>query len=176
MEAKLLGDFHAGSRGVLEQCYRDHYRTVVGAVGRVVVGADAETVTHEVFYRLLSEPRLRANFQGGNFGAWLAQVATNAARDHLRRYRREQPGVPEGSLPDAAPSAPSEEIDAKMAIDRFRRECLPPDLAPLFEARFVRQLSQREAAEELGVPRSTLIYQEDRVRSLLKEFVLRGMQ
>ncbi len=168
---RWVADFHAGERPLLEQCYRDHYRGVVATVGRMLTGADAETVTHEVFYRLLSNPQLRENFQGGNFDAWLAQVATNAARDHLRRYRREQPEGPEGPGADS-PGASADEADARMTIDRFKRERLPPDLAGVFEARFLRQLSQREAAEELRMPRTTLVYQEQRVRSLLKSFVL----
>jgi RNA polymerase sigma-70 factor (ECF subfamily) len=172
---RWVASFHAGDRDVLERCYRDHYPSVVGIVGRLLRGADAETVTHEVFYRLLSNPRLRENFRGGNFDAWLGQVATNAARDYLRRYRREQPESPDGAPAEDAPGGPSEEVDAKMAVDRFRRERLPPDLAAVFEARFCRQLSQREAAGELGMPRSTLAYQEERIRSLLKDFFLRGM-
>jgi RNA polymerase sigma-70 factor (ECF subfamily) len=172
---RWVASFHAGDRDVLERCYRDHYPAVVAIVGRLLRGADAETVTHEVFYRLLSNPRLRENFQGGNFNAWLGQVATNAARDYLRRYRREQPESPDGAPAGDAPPGPAEEVDAKMAIDRFRRERLPPDLTAVFEARFYRQLSQREAAGELGMPRSTLVYQEERIRSLLKDFLLRGM-
>jgi RNA polymerase sigma-70 factor (ECF subfamily) len=191
LEAKFLGtpltmnagltrwvaDFHAGDRDLLEKCYRDHYRSVVATIGRFLAGADAETVTHEVFYRLLSSPKLRENFQGGNFDAWLSLVATNAARDYLRRYRREQPEVPETApAGDAHPRTHSgaiEEVDAKMAVERFRRECLPADLAPLFDARFLRQLTQRQAALELAIPRSTLVYQEERIRSLLRDFVLR---
>jgi len=167
-----VADFHAGDRGVLEQCYRDHHRAVVSAVGRMLKGADAETVTHEVFYRLLSNPRLRDNFQGGNFEAWLLQVATNAARDYLRRYRREQPEATDAAAPHDASSEDASEADAKMTVGRFQRDCLPPDLAGVFDARFLRQLSQREAARELGVPRTTLVYQEQRVRALLKDFVL----
>jgi RNA polymerase sigma-70 factor (ECF subfamily) len=169
-----IADFHAGDRGVLEQCYRDHFRAVVSTIGRLLKGADAETVTHEVFYRLLSNARLRENFQGGNFDAWLMQVATNAARDYLRRYRREQPEAPDAASSEGLSSASADEVDAKMTVGRFQRECLPPELAGVFEARFLRQLSQREAADELGMPRTTLVYQEQRVRSLLEDFVLRG--
>jgi RNA polymerase sigma-70 factor (ECF subfamily) len=170
--ARWLAEFHAGDRRVLEQCYRENYRPVVATVGRFLAGADAETVTHEVFYRLLSNPRLRENFQGGNFEAWLAQVATNAARDHLRRYRREQAEGPESAAPDDVSSGGADEADAKMMVDRFRREHLPPDLSAVFDARFLRQLPQRQAADELGMPRTTLVYQEQRIRGLLKEFVL----
>jgi DNA-directed RNA polymerase specialized sigma24 family protein len=61
---------------------------VAALVGRMLPAADAETVTHEVFYRLLSDAKLRENFRGGNFAAWLARVATNSAVDHLRRCRQ----------------------------------------------------------------------------------------
>ncbi len=158
---------------MLERCYRDHYDGVVKAVGRLLAGADAETVTHEVFYRILSSAKLRENFQGGHFDAWLTQVATNAARDFLRRYRREQPELPESSAFEGARGA-TDEIDAKVVVERFRRERLPSDLAGVFEMRFIRQLPQRQAAHELGMPRTTLVYQEQRVRVLLREFVLGG--
>jgi RNA polymerase sigma-70 factor, ECF subfamily len=173
-----LADFHAGDRSLLEQCYRDHYRTVVRAVGRLLMGADAETVTHEVFYRLLWNEKLRSNFVGGNFDAWLTQVATNLARDHLRRYRREQSESHEETA-DGDPSCGggvADEVEAKVMIDRFRRECLPAEWAGVFEARFLRQLSQRAAADELGMHRTTLVYQEQRVRALLEDFLLRGEQ
>jgi len=173
-EARWLAEFHAGDRAVLEQCYRDHYASVVRAVGRLLAGADAETVTHEVFYRLLTKPHLRENFQGGHFDAWLTHVATNAARDFLRRYRREQSELPEHAAASEGAPESGAETDAKVMVERFRRERLPADLAGVFEARFMRQLAQREAASELGMPRTTLVYQEQRIRALLREFLLGG--
>jgi RNA polymerase sigma-70 factor, ECF subfamily len=172
-----VAEFHAGDRAVIEQCYRDHYRGVVGAVGRFLQGADAETVTHEVFFRLLWNGKLRENFQGGSFNAWVTQVATNLARDHLRRYRREQQSdPPEIASGDDPPSGGgvAGEVEAKMIVERFRRERLPSEWAGVFDTRFLRQLSQRDAAKELGMHRTTLVYQEQRIRALLKEFLLRG--
>jgi RNA polymerase sigma-70 factor (ECF subfamily) len=171
-----VADFHAGDRGVIEQCYREHYRAVVSAVARLLVGADAETVTHEVFYRLLWNAKLRENFQGGSFDAWLTQVATNLARDHLRRYRREQSEPSDAPLGDdaARDGGGADEVEAKMMIDRFRHERLPAQWEGVFDARFLRQLSQRDAAQELGMHRTTLVYQEQRIRALLKDFLLRG--
>jgi RNA polymerase sigma-70 factor (ECF subfamily) len=171
-----LTDFHAGSRTVLERCYRDHYEGVVRAVRRLLSGADAETVTHEVFYRLLNNAHMRESFQGGNFEAWLRQVATNLARDHLRRYRREQPERMDDGRPDddATGATMADEVEAKMLIERFRRERLPAEWAGVFDARFLRQLSQRDAAKELGVHRTTLVYQEQRIRASLQDFLLRG--
>ncbi len=171
-----LADFHAGDRATLEQCYRDHHRAVIRAVARFLASADAETVTHEVFFRLLHNARLRENFQGGTFEAWLTQVATNLARDHLRRYRREQgePTDADTHDPAAKASGMAEEVEARMLIDRFRRELLPAEWERVFDARFLRQLSQRDAAKELGMHRTTLVYQEQRIRASLREFLLRG--
>jgi RNA polymerase sigma-70 factor, ECF subfamily len=179
LEQAWLADFHSGDRAVLEQCYRDHCSRVLRAVGRLLSGADAETVTHEVFYRLLSNSKLRENFHGGNFDAWLTLVATNSARDYLRRIRREQPELDADSPPDAhrsdpPPPNPTDEVEAKLLVDRFRAERLPPEWANVFEARFLRQLPQRQAAESLGMHRTTLVYQEQRIRALLRDFLLRG--
>src|SRR5690348_18485037 len=90
-DAAWLAAFHAGERQVLEACYRRHFGVVAAAAARVLRDVDAETVTHEIFYRLLSDPRMRAGFRGGNLGAWLGVVARRAAIDMLRKIRREAP-------------------------------------------------------------------------------------
>jgi RNA polymerase sigma-70 factor, ECF subfamily len=171
--AAWLAAFHAGERSVMERCYRDQCVMVLRAAGAVLPRADAETVTHEVFYRLLSSARTRGGFQGGNFEAWLRQVATNAALDHVRRYRRErarEEGPAESE--DAPQERVDDEVEAKLLVERFRRDRLPLKWAGVFDARFLRQLPQREAARELGIQRTTLVYQEQRIRLLLREFLL----
>jgi RNA polymerase sigma-70 factor (ECF subfamily) len=178
IEDRWLAGFHAGDRAVVAQCYRHHYRTVAAAVGRMLPTADTETVTHEVFYRLLSDPHLRSNFQGGNFAAWITRVATHSAIDYLRRCRREQSGCAFAPEVDAvaAASRVDDELDAKALVERFRRDCLPPEWAGVFDARFLRQMPQREAANELGIQRTTLVYREVRIRKLLTQFLLRAKQ
>jgi RNA polymerase sigma-70 factor, ECF subfamily len=167
-----LAAFHVGDRAMLEQCYRDHYRKVVAAASRVVRPVDAETVTQEVFHRLLASPEMRRKFEGGDLGAWLGRVATNQAIDHRRRYAREESISPELAEPPAASEEAPERISAQLVIDRFRRERLPAKWARVFETRFIGQLGQREAARALGMSRTTLMYQEHRIRALLRRFVL----
>jgi RNA polymerase sigma-70 factor (ECF subfamily) len=178
MVDRWLAAFHSGDRAAVEQCYRGHYRTVAAAVGRMLPMADSETVTHEVFYRLLTDPRLRANFRGGNFAAWITRVATHSAIDFQRRCRFEQSGRAVVSEPAvdalAAAARVDDELDAKALVERFRRECLPPQWAGVFDARFLRQLPQRDAARELGIQRTTLVYRELRIRRLLTQFLLRA--
>ncbi len=177
MADRWLAAFHAGDRVAVGQCYQDHHRTVAAAVGRMLSAADSETVTHEVFYRLLSDAELRANFQGGNFAAWITRVATHSAIDYLRRWRREQSELSGARETEADVRAAArrvdDELDAKVLVERFRRDCLPQEWAGVFDARFLRQVTQREAARELGLRRTTLAYRELRIRRLLTQFLLR---
>src|SRR5262245_38043480 len=155
--------FHDGERGILEVVYRDHFETVARAVGPLLGRADKETVIHEVFLRLISQAPLRASFRGGDLGAWLSTVSRNHAIAYLRRRNRETPA---GMSPSAGEEARSWEshAEARMLVDRFRQEMLPPKWAGTFELRFLRQLTQTEAAAQLGIGRTTLAYQEARIR------------
>lgn len=174
-EGPWLTRFHAGDARVLNACYREHFDTVYRAASRVLSGVDAETVVHDVFLRLLSDESVRRSFQGGSLGAWLHTLARNLAVDTVRRRQRERTALDrlaEQPRWDEEPSAPEPSLDASLLLERFRRERLPPKWAPVFEARFVRQLSQREAAAALGIRRTTLAYQELRVRRLLEKFLL----
>lgn len=167
--------FHAGDHATLERCYRQHYRAVARAAASVLGPADAETVTHEVFHRLLTTPKMREAFKGGDLGAWLSRVSKNHALDFRRRYARET------SLEDCVAEAPDlastegaqgERLSASVVVERFRNTCLPKKWDAVFEARFLKQLGQREAAAALGMHRTTLMYQEHRIRAMLRKFVL----
>ncbi len=171
-----LERFHAGEPSALEACYRDHFDTVSRAVGSILSGADQETVVHEVFLRLISTEAVRRSFQGGSFAAWLATVSRNLAVDYVRARQRE--GTALGRFASDArddspgPSPLDGKLEARRLVEKFRRERLPPQWAAVFEARFLRQLSQREAATELNMRRTTLAYQELRIRHLLQKFLL----
>jgi RNA polymerase sigma-70 factor, ECF subfamily len=176
-DSPWIQEFHDGAPAALEHVYRQCFAHVMASVRRYLTGADAETVAHEVFCRLLSNEALRRNFEGGSLQAWLGRIASNAALDQLRRRRLEQArgdGAHEGSSVGAERSQAScaDEVEAKVVVERFRRDCLPPQWAGVFDARFLRQLPQRDAAEELGMRRTTLVYQEQRIRALLRAFLL----
>lgn len=176
-DARWLVRFHDGDRTTLERCYREHSAGVLAAASRLLRDVDAETVTHEIFFRLLTDGSMRAGFRGGDLGAWLSVVARRRAIDWLRRMKREVSA--RGSDPELAEPGPDraredDAVDAKRLVARFQSEVLPDKYRALFQARFLRQLSQREAAAELGIERSTLAYQEQRVRELLERFILEG--
>jgi RNA polymerase sigma-70 factor (ECF subfamily) len=99
-------------------------------------------------------------------------VARNQAIDYTRRRNRESPagidlGARSGSGDELARSA-----EARLLIERFVRDVLPPAWRGVFEARFINHLSQSEAAAALGKRRTTLAYQELRIRQMLRKFLL----
>jgi RNA polymerase sigma-70 factor (ECF subfamily) len=165
-----LAAFHAGERAVLEGCYRAHFAAIERAIGGVLGGADRETVIHELFSRLMASEELRRKFAGGSLVAWLCTVAHNQAIDYQRRLGRETslgtdgPGTPGASWQEAA--------DARVLIERFRRDHLPADWSGVFELRFLQQMTQHEAAHALGIRRTTLAYRELRIRRALRAFLL----
>jgi RNA polymerase sigma-70 factor (ECF subfamily) len=171
-----VAEFHRGGRETFAALYRDHFKTVDAAVGKILNGADKETVIHEVFCQLMTSSEVRQGFHGGSFGAWLMTLSRNRAIDFHRRRRLEQPmgSDPEhfGGAADADSFEPR--VEARMLVERFRNGVLPAKWLRVFEVRFVEQLEQPEAARRLGMSRTTLAYQEYRIRHLLQRFVLNG--
>jgi RNA polymerase sigma-70 factor (ECF subfamily) len=165
-----LARFHAGERSALEELYRDHVAGLHQAVGKILDGANRETVVHEVFFRLMTNETMRRGFDGASIGGWLRTVARNHAIDFHRRLARETGESEEPT--ERSPSPIADRVEAKLLIERFKRDVLPAKWAGVFEARFIRELDQREAARSLGISRTTLAYQEMRVRSLLRGFLL----
>ena len=67
----------------------------------------------------------------------------------------------------------SPDVEEKLLVEAFCKMHVEPEWLPVFEARFLRQLSQEEAAKELGIRRTTLAYRELRIRHRLRRFLLR---
>ncbi len=169
-DAAALAAFQRGDAAAIERCYRDYFEVVERVLRPLLGPADRETVIHEVFSRLMSNADLRQAFQGGSMGAWLTTVTRNQGIDYLRRLRREV------ELPSDHPHEPvpalDAEVDARLLLEQFQRERLPEEWRGVFEARFVRQLSQREAAAALRINRSTLAYREIRIRQRMRAFLM----
>lgn len=175
-QREFVARFHDGDRATFTTLYEDHFTTVERAVGRILQGADKETVIHEVFYQLMTNANVRLRFRGGSLQAWLTTLAKNRAIDFQRRRQLERPMGTDLERFGAPASTRSFEPEmlARLLLQRFRATVLPAKWRRVFDARFVQQLDQREAAEELGMSRTTLAYQEYRVRRLLRRFALGG--
>ncbi len=175
-EQEWLDAFHAGDRACMGALYEGQFDVVDGVVGGILSGADRENVVHEVFFRLLSDESLRRAFQGGSLSSWLRVMARNQALDHVRRRRPEVP------LSEHAPAQRNglsiedrleQRTHVRLTLERFRTQVLPAKWEPVFVARFLEQQDQPTAARSLRMRRTTLAYQEYRIRSLLERFVLR---
>ena len=176
-ENAWLQRFHDGEPRTLAELYRDHFTTVDRAVSRFAQTVDRETIVHEVFFQLVSRPELRRAFRGGQLGPWLSTVARNQAIDYWRRQRVEQNALSEMARSDGleherAEGAIDEQAHRRRLVEEVLSE-IPEKWHALFEARFVRQLSQRDAANLLGLHRTTLAYQELRIRKLLRRWASR---
>jgi len=173
-EQRWLDRFHAGERELMQECYEQHFDAVMRAAGRVLRGADQENVVHDVFLRMISEPEFRKGFGGGSFRSWITTVARNRAIDYARKHARERAVEPEQAerLAGATPDRAAGRAEVLDLLQRFRSAHVPERWAAVFEARFLREQSQREAALALGMRRTTLAYQEQKLRARLRRFVL----
>lgn len=173
-DPQWLASFHRGERPVMTGLYEDYYDVIDRAVGKFASGVDRENLVHDVFCALLADDQLRRNFQGGSLRAWLATIARNRSIDYVRRQQR-KPAIERRADDDKTESpSPDRSAELNIVVDRCRNGVLPAKWVPLFELRFVEQLSQRECAERLGVSRTTLLYQETRIRALLRRFLLKA--
>lgn len=171
-----LARFYEGDREVIAQLYTEHATTVAHAVGTILTGTDRESAIHDVFVALMESEAMRRRFSGGSISAWLRQIARNRALDIFRQRKRravlDQQQAQDEDVALPSPEHQAESLWLEKLIAHIKSEVLPPKWHPVFEARFVKHLSQRDAAKVLRMRRTTLAYQEARVRAALKKFML----
>jgi RNA polymerase sigma-70 factor, ECF subfamily len=84
-DAALVKLSQEGQRDAFGQLYQRYARMVHGILLAKVPPFEAEDLVHEVFLRAL--PRLHQLREGARFGAWLATITRNMARDYYRQPR-----------------------------------------------------------------------------------------
>jgi RNA polymerase sigma-70 factor (ECF subfamily) len=140
------------------------YRVALGVTGSP---EDAEDAVQEAFVGLLrSGARIDP---ASNARAYVARAATNAARQMLRgcfrRQRREEARLPgEGTVPQS-----TLELREEQAAVRGAMAALDADLRLPLMLRFVEGFSLNEAAETLGLPRSTVDKRTRKALDLLRQ-------
>jgi RNA polymerase sigma factor (sigma-70 family) len=194
-ETDLLQRFRDGERSALETVYVAYVdavaRVVASALRRYCGGADrphgwrdvaAELpdLVQEVFTRAF-ERGARLRFDGvREYAPYLTAIAHNIVVDYLRRRQRLviddlTPFVGEiaiqGQSPDHADDFAHSQIVALVAEYVAG---LPSELRQVHEALYVQGLSQRQAAEALGLGRQVVRTLESRLKEGLAN-VLRGV-
>lgn len=80
--------FIDGDRGAFDVLYQRYREPIAAYLTRIVGRSNAEDLLQATFLSLL---RARGRYQrDARFRPWLYAIATNAARDHLRRRHTEQ--------------------------------------------------------------------------------------
>ena len=132
-------------------------------------------IVQEVFARSFSHSA-RASYDGErDFAPYLYAVARNVLADRARRVGRELPTAWSELLRVREEDLTGNEDEsawadgATIAAVRGYIEELDDSLKQLHEVRYVEGLSQREAAEKLGISRQTLRTLEGRLRDGLRQ-------
>jgi RNA polymerase sigma factor (sigma-70 family) len=191
----LLSGFRAGEREALTTVYRLHAETVAlllrhgfsfesgGHRHRFAgygSGFELQDALHETFRRAF-EPRAREGYDGIRpYGAYVTTIARNLV---LRSFRAREVLFPleadTGSTigpmlaaVDVGPT-PERELHDRQVLELVERflATLAPDERRLIELRYVEGLSQRDAADALGLGRQRIRTREQAVRAKLLAFL-----
>jgi RNA polymerase sigma factor (sigma-70 family) len=191
----LLSGFRAGEREALTTVYRMHAEPVAlvlrhgfsfesgGHRHRFAgygSGFELQDALHETFRRAF-EPRAREGYDGIRpYGAYVTTIARNLV---LRSFRAREVLFPLEA--DAAPSGapmlaavdvgptPERELHDRQVLELVERflATLTPDDRRLIELRHVEGLSQRDAADVLGLGRQRIRTREQALRSKLLAYL-----
>ena len=172
LNSDLLRRFVQGDLEAFESLFREFQVVVYRWALRIVRDPGiAEEVVVEAFWRAY---RGRARFDcARSFGAWMRQIATNVARDHLRSARRRAGWR---SIDDEipAPDRSDRGIDESVAL-AFRR--LSPKLQVVATLALIEERPYGEIADALAIPVGTV---KSRVfhatRALRKELARLGVR
>jgi RNA polymerase sigma-70 factor (ECF subfamily) len=147
---------------------------------------DAEDLLQELFVRLV---RMIGQYEhGGRFDSWIFRIATNLARDRLRRVQvarsaglqtsgrageDEDNRDPLVNYPDGAAKHPSERMQQSEEADCLQRaiEQLPEHEREVILMRHFSEMPFKEIAEALGVPLGTALARGHRGLSRLREIM-----
>jgi RNA polymerase sigma factor (sigma-70 family) len=186
----LLDAYRKGDRSALAQVFRFYVEDVTRTIraGVVVeidgrrqrVGArlpehEIEVLVQETFTRAFA-PKAREAYDGLRpYGAWLATIARNLVIDRGRKELREQRSfVPVADADElksddvADPTWHLEEQQLRRIVDEMKASLGEPDKS-IFMCRMEKQLSFREAANELSLSEIVVRRRDTRMRAELLE-------
>jgi RNA polymerase sigma-70 factor (ECF subfamily) len=145
-----------------------HRRLRAFILGRVPDPADADDILQDVFVKL--HTRLDTLRDEDRLTSWIYRVTRNAVVDHLRSRRPAMP-VPDDRSAEAEPAGD----DAFRQTAQFLRErmrTLPEKYRDALLLTEVEGLTQRQAADRLGLSLSGAKSRVQRARELLREQLL----
>jgi len=148
-EALLVGAARAGDRAAFGRLYDQYARMVHGVLLAKVPAGETDDLVQDVF--VLALRRLSTLREIGSFGAWLAAIARNLAKDHHRRSAAVDQlvvDVPEGEIEFRMASADHEDPAAAI-LEAIRS--LPETYRETLILRLVEGMTGPEIAARTGL-------------------------
>ncbi|NNN03993.1 MAG: RNA polymerase sigma factor [Acidimicrobiaceae bacterium] len=149
----LVERLRASDESALRECYEIYGPTLHSFVQRFVSRDDADDVVQQVFFELWrGRRRLEPN---RNPAPLLVHLARQRAIDHLRRRRDD---VSVDSVPEPRAQGGDDFVNRLVFASEVREALatLVPEQRECVELVVLQGLTQREAAERLGVPVGTV--------------------
>jgi RNA polymerase sigma-70 factor (ECF subfamily) len=156
----------------IQQIYTDYYPRIVAYLRRIVGDLDAEDAAQETFVKA---GRALDSFRGeSSLSTWIYRIATNTARDTLRRPGRAQDGLPDDTEADV-PADDVPPID-QLLIRRDMNECirglvddLPGNYRTVLTLSDLEGFTNAEIAAILGLSLDTVKIRLHRARLRLRK-------
>ncbi len=140
------------------QLFTQHYRRIYSIVFHILRRREsAEDITQEAFVKAFQN--LHQLKDPDKFGAWLAVIASNLARNHWRREKRMLlPGDVERSTGDGNRDDPENEVFRNLEIERVRKvlRTLPPEQYQVIVLQYYYDLKIKEIAGLLKIKVGTV--------------------
>ena len=165
-EQEVIREVLDGNRGAYARLVYEYQDPIRHSVSRLLGDVEsARDVTQDAF--LAAYEHLDTFDASGSFFNWLYRIAWNRAINSSRRARRQRPWM-DRDFPDPDPD-PEERVLARERRAALNRAIghLPAKYLILLVLRHYQELSYREMAELLALPRSTVRSRIHTARRLL---------
>jgi RNA polymerase sigma-70 factor (ECF subfamily) len=164
-DATLVKASQQGHRDAFGQLYQRYARLVHGILLARVPAIEVEDLVHEVFLRAL--PRLHSLREAARFGAWLAAITRNMAKDYYRQPRVQIECSDDSADAGAAPGEQTETREAQEILDSVRS--LPEAYRETLILRLVEGMSGPEIAAKTGLSHGSVRVNLNRGMQQLRE-------
>ncbi|MFM7050966.1 MAG: RNA polymerase sigma factor [Planctomycetota bacterium] len=165
-EARLFARAAQGDRAALDEVWRANRRWVASVVAaHAPRGADLEDILQDVAATLVA--KCRHVRDAGSLRGWLRVVAVNAARMWVRSAAAERRALRAVAALARVADAGDHQAEVQETLARIAR--LAPAYAEPLMLQVGQGLSQREIAELLDVPETTVETRLARARRMLRQ-------
>ncbi len=157
MEGKQPPKDNPEQRECYHDLFRQYNRRTYGIVFHILRHREAaEDITQEAFVKAFQNIHQLKDFN--KFGAWLAVIASNLARNYLKREKRILPFEDIEHLAGSGRDGPEQVVLHNLEIDRIRKAMrdLPPDQYQVIVLQYYYDLKIKEIAELLNIRTGTV--------------------